>query len=312
MSALVSVIMPAFNADQFIGAAIQSVLMQTHANWELIIVDDGSTDNTKSVAEEFSKLDGRIKVLHQSNRKQGAARNHAIKHAHGEWLAFLDADDYWVPEKLSSQLYAANETKAKWLFSNAELLQQDTGEKCEIGAHIGWLNGLDAVEKVIHRNCIPLSTVLVSRQILIEAGGFTEMPAIQNAEDYHLWCRLLMKDVYAYGMPASLCIYRMHATAATAVDRTVALPLLHARADLAGIRHPLQHVVQSISFTEICSWLSINYNRSSEASQSVFAKFVLISKQCEISLSLPLRWPWYLLLPGRVIRRQFYAFHATD
>lgn len=304
--------MPAFNAAPFIGSAIESVLTQTHPAWELIVVDDGSTDDTRAVAERFAKQDNRITVLQQSNKKQGPARNLAIRHAQGEWLAFLDADDYWVPEKLSRQLHTAHETNAKWIFSNAQLLEQETGEIYIMGAQSGWLTGKLAIEKMLHQNCIPLSTVLIEKQLVVEAGGFTEQPAIQNAEDYHLWCRLFMKDIHAYGMPAQLTIYRMHAAAATASDRTVLIPLLHARADLAYIFHPCQQKMRSVSIAEISQWLTSNYSRSSEKSQALFGQFKWLLQQEKIQLPMLLHWPFSKILPGRIIRKQFSLFHALD
>jgi glycosyltransferase involved in cell wall biosynthesis len=98
-SGLVSVMMPAFNAERFIRQAIESVLEQSYSNWELIVVDDGSTDETAEALKEF--VDPRIKVIHQSNAGESAARNAALEHAGGEFLAFLDADDVYLPNHLA-------------------------------------------------------------------------------------------------------------------------------------------------------------------------------------------------------------------
>lgn len=100
---LVSIIMPSWNTERFIAESIQSVLNQTYSNWELIIVDDCSTDNTDEVVASFN--DSRIKYLH-NEKNSGAAltRNRAMREAQGEWIAFLDSDDLWAPEKLQKQL----------------------------------------------------------------------------------------------------------------------------------------------------------------------------------------------------------------
>src|SRR5690349_25117803 len=100
---LISVIMPAYNAEKFVAESISSVITQTYKNWELIIVDDGSTDNTKNIIEEFAKHDARIKYIYQENAKQGKARNTGIAMAKSGLVAFLDADDLWLPQMLESQ-----------------------------------------------------------------------------------------------------------------------------------------------------------------------------------------------------------------
>lgn len=98
----VSVITPAYNCEKFLKSTIQSVLNQTYQNWEMIIVDDGSTDNTYSLALEYAKQDERIKVLkNKENSGIGFTRNVAIENANGRYLAFLDADDLWSKEKLA-------------------------------------------------------------------------------------------------------------------------------------------------------------------------------------------------------------------
>src|SRR5205809_3501840 len=102
--ALVSVIMPAYNAGKFITESIESVIAQTYAYWELLIVDDGSTDNTKNVIQNFSEKDKKIRYFFQANGKQGKARNMALSYASGNYIAFLDADDIWLPQKLEVQV----------------------------------------------------------------------------------------------------------------------------------------------------------------------------------------------------------------
>ena len=101
----ISVIMPAFNCEKYISKSIDSVLHQTHKNWELIIVDDNSSDNTASIASEYAKKDSRIRVINQiPNAGCAQARNLGISEAKGKYIAFLDSDDMWVAEKLEKQL----------------------------------------------------------------------------------------------------------------------------------------------------------------------------------------------------------------
>jgi glycosyltransferase involved in cell wall biosynthesis len=110
---LVSVIMPAYNAGKYIAQSIRSVAAQTCAGWELVVVDDGSTDDTAEVVRGFASADARVKYVQQANGRQGRARNNGIAHAAGDLIAFLDADDLWVERKLELQLKAfAVEEKA--------------------------------------------------------------------------------------------------------------------------------------------------------------------------------------------------------
>src|SRR5262249_61710555 len=97
---LVSIIMPAYNAGKYIADSIQSVLAQTYSDWELIVVDDGSTDNTATVVQQFVTRDSRIKYFFQENGRLGKARNTGIKNASGSLIAFLDSDDLWLETQL--------------------------------------------------------------------------------------------------------------------------------------------------------------------------------------------------------------------
>src|SRR5882757_4082321 len=101
---LVSVIMPAYNAEKYIAEAINSVKQQTYTAWELIVIDDGSTDNTAAIIKKYAGTDNRIMYTYQANGGQGKARNNGLKKATGEYVAFLDADDLWIPEKLNTQV----------------------------------------------------------------------------------------------------------------------------------------------------------------------------------------------------------------
>ncbi|MBT8295755.1 MAG: glycosyltransferase, partial [Gramella sp.] len=118
-SRLVSVIMPAYNSEVFISEAIASVRSQIYSNWELLIIDDASTDATKEIILEFSQNDERIKILENaSNRGTHYARNKGIVAAQGDLIAFLDADDLWKPEKLQKQVKFLREENATACFSS--------------------------------------------------------------------------------------------------------------------------------------------------------------------------------------------------
>ena len=102
---LVSIIMPAYNSEKYISESIESVIKQTYQNWELLITDDKSQDSTRTIVKSYSKKDPRIKLFFNSeNGGAGVARNNSIKEANGRFIAFLDADDIWLPEKLEKQI----------------------------------------------------------------------------------------------------------------------------------------------------------------------------------------------------------------
>ena len=130
MNDLVSIIMPSYNTEQYIAETIQSVINQTYQNWELIIVDDCSTDNTDTVVGKIK--DSRIRYL-KNEKNSGAAvsRNKALREANGRWVAFLDSDDLWKPEKLEKQISFMMKKKCYFSYTNYEEIDAD-GNKTNV------------------------------------------------------------------------------------------------------------------------------------------------------------------------------------
>ena len=122
---LVSVIMPSYNTAKYIAESIESIMNQTYPYWELIIVDDCSTDNTDSVVENYLS-DTRIRYL-KNEKNSGAAisRNYALREAKGKWIAFLDSDDVWLPEKLETQIAFMLEKNCSFSYTNYEEIDED-------------------------------------------------------------------------------------------------------------------------------------------------------------------------------------------
>src|SRR5688572_29899913 len=116
--------MPAYNTEKYIGESIQSVVDQTYENWELLVIDDGSTDKTADIIRAYAARDSRVKYLFQQNTRQAKARNTGIENLHGTLIAFLDADDLWLPEKLERQLQAMNATNADVIYSNGLIIYE--------------------------------------------------------------------------------------------------------------------------------------------------------------------------------------------
>jgi len=209
---IVSVIMPVFNAGQFIAEAVDSVIKQTFNRWELIIVNDGSTDDTRSIAEKYVAADARIKLITQENKKLSAARNTGITAAKGEWIAFLDADDFWVPEKLEKQLAATEKHPAAGvIFSDGFVFyNNDVKTAQHYGTVVGYFAPADIYKLEYRGNYIPVLSVLVKKKELDTVGPQDEK--LRACEDWDYWLRLALQGVSFYGMEEKLFYYRKHAS----------------------------------------------------------------------------------------------------
>lgn len=183
----VSVIIPTYNRAHLVGRAIQSVLNQTYRDFELIIVDDGSTDNTEEVIKQFQKQDKRIKyLLHEKNRGGSAARNTGIKNTSGVFLSFLDSDDQWLPNKLESEV--------KILYNNQNCIICVTGykfinENNEKIISCSNINKKNISQKIVLRGeCITTNDFTVRKDLTVKIGGFDE--ALPARQDWDFWIRI--------------------------------------------------------------------------------------------------------------------------
>ncbi len=187
----ISVIMPAFNAEKFIARAIRSVIAQTFSDFEVIVIDDGSVDSTREIAEGFAKQDKRIHVLHEENRGTARARNNGLDIAQGLYVSFLDADDCWEPEFLVSTFERAQETDAKFIYSWAEEQFTD-GERKFIG-DVRQIEGkMDSYlhESGEYRQPFHTCSVLISRDI-IENNNIRFPEGIKYSEDTAFFLQVL-------------------------------------------------------------------------------------------------------------------------
>ena len=272
---LVSIVMPAYNAEQYIAASIESILAQTHTAWELWIVDDGSTDATRQVVEAYCQRDSRIHYLYQQNARQGAARNNAIAHATGQLLAFLDSDDLWLPHKLATQLVQLHSSGADLVFADAYVFYDsyEPGTDYKVlGAVPGIFTGQVGLEACLRSNPIPILTVLATKAAISRAGDFSENPKIQNAEDYHLWLRLLLTGSTLIGYPVILAAYRESYASVSGSDRINTQQVIEAKAELAQL-FPASNPLIERSLEE-----SIRENMYKFASYNSEAFFATVSR----------------------------------
>lgn len=218
----VSVAIPAYNAAEFLEETVASVRSQTTSDWELIIVDDGSTDRTPEIADRAAASDSRIRSINQENRGVGAARNAAIEVASADWIALLDADDQFLPQKLERQLTAAATGDCDMIYGAVEVFGE-TGlrsyDKWRTDEAEFRLNASEGAWRMIGHNFVPLSSTVVRRELLNEVGGFSEDPALHMVEDLQMWLRLLGRGARLRFLPHADTRYRIHGENGSGQDR---------------------------------------------------------------------------------------------
>ena len=198
---LVSIIMPSWNTGRFIAESIQSVLNQTYTNWELLIVDDCSTDNTDQVVASFN--DHRIKYFH-NEKNCGAAltRNKAMREAQGEWIAFLDSDDLWMPEKLEKQIRFMKENGYVLTFTEYEKIDE---EDTPLNIYVSGPNVVDK-RRMYNYDYIGQLTMMYSAKHF----GLIQIKDIKKNNDYAIRLQLYKKQgTEAYLLKENLAKYRI-------------------------------------------------------------------------------------------------------
>lgn len=206
-SPLVSVILPTYNQAKYLQRSIESVLAQTYLNWELVVWDDGSTDNSKEIVNSFS--DHRIKYYFERNHGAPYARNRAIEISQGIYLALLDSDDQWVDDKLSVQVKVMDSNpNIDVLFTDFLSINYSTNEKnLAFGEYSGVMKLLDVqqfddslfiinsgfLNGLVIDNFIASDTIILRREVLGRIGGFNE--SLRNSDDFELWWRMGLTGV---------------------------------------------------------------------------------------------------------------------
>ena len=208
---LVSIVVPVYNAGQFIGETIRHVQSQTYRKWELLLVDDCTTDNSRELISEQTGKDGRIRLVTQKENGGAArARNRGIEEACGQYICFLDADDIWMPDKLEAELAYLNHIqqkenpKAGFVFTGYEFAD-------ETGAGLGKI--VHVPERISYRQALKnttifTSTVMIDRLIIPDAD--IRMPCIAS-EDTATWWQILKRHGAGYGLDKNLVKYRRSA-----------------------------------------------------------------------------------------------------
>jgi teichuronic acid biosynthesis glycosyltransferase TuaG len=205
---IVSIVMPAYNAEKYIQQSIDSVLHQTYANWELIIINDGSTDRTAEIVRQNMIRDSRIVLIDQINKKQAGARNSGLRASRGEWIAFLDADDIWLSDKLKIQIKGRD--FADVIYTGGTILYEDQHREEAYPIEEGFFSSTEMYMKLYLKNPIPNLSVLMKRKWIDKIGLQNESLEVVGCEDWEYWIRLAKNGATFYGIPDKLFIYRIH------------------------------------------------------------------------------------------------------
>ncbi len=212
MQPKVSVIIPTYNSAPFIVATIRSVLDQTYSNYEVVIVDDGSTDDTLQVVNDFmsSSCDfvDKILVFSKPNGGPASARNLAISNSTGQFIAFLDGDDLWTPNKLTEQVeFLECHPEVGMTFAEAVVFIEQSGQK-EFRETIGY-TGKTSFCYLLLGDHIPNSTVMIRRECVDKIGLLNESRELVAVEDYEYWLRLA-HSFPIKGIAKQMAFYRVH------------------------------------------------------------------------------------------------------
>ncbi|GGE33689.1 glycosyltransferase family 2 protein [Psychroflexus planctonicus] len=199
---LVSIITPSYNSQDFIQETINSVISQTHQNWEMIIVDDASSDGTPTLLKEISKKESRVKYhLLKNNSGPAVARNKAIELAQGKYLAFLDADDIWFPFHLTNSIATIKDKKVPFVFAS----YKRSNENLEFV-----YSDFVVPEKVTYSDILKTNSIsCLTAFVNVSKLGKEKMPLIKKRQDMGLWLTYLKKIPYAHGIQECHAIYRI-------------------------------------------------------------------------------------------------------
>lgn len=206
---LISIITPVFNGSKYITQTIESVINQTYPNWEMVIVNDGSNDNTEEIVQNFSGKESRIRLINQSNGGSASARNNALRNAKGRYISFLDADDIWDNTFLEKQIKFIQKTDAPIVFSsyrrideNGNIILKDFIVPTKVGYH--------DLLKTCSISCL---TSLFDKDKIGDVYFNEKLKSLRD--DFAFWLSILKKGIYAYGNTEVLASYRVFNSSTT-------------------------------------------------------------------------------------------------
>lgn len=228
---LVSIITPAFRVESVIGETIKSVIAQTYSNWEMLIAEDCSPDNTRDVIRQWAQTDARVRLIPLvRNGGPAMARNAALERASGRWIAFLDSDDLWLPQKLERTLEHAKAHQAGLTFTG---FRRITADGSMIGGYVS-VPGSLSYHQLLGNTAIATSTVLLDRYVV----GDIRMKKTYY-DDFDCWLQILKNNNLAYGLDEDLMYYRVMGQSVSRNKRRSAAHVWRAYRELEGLSLPV-------------------------------------------------------------------------
>lgn len=212
MTPLVSVIVPVYNAENFIAETVRSVIDQSYKNWELWLVDDGSTDCSAQVIDSFVKTDARIKYIYKENGGQASARNLGIENSSGQYIAFLDSDDIWHPEKLEAQIgQMLSDPEIDLCYTAGRIFETSTADSVPYPKWIyGKNSGREWTVELFQRCGLINSSVIFKRELVADGTRLDEADEQRGTEDWALWLAFAVGGKTFFGLDRELVFYRDH------------------------------------------------------------------------------------------------------
>jgi glycosyltransferase involved in cell wall biosynthesis len=311
---LVSVIIPAYNAEAFIEKTLRSVMAQTYQNLEVIVVDDGSQDGTAAIVQSIAQEDHRIHFFHQANAGVAAARNLAIQKAHGELIAPIDADDIWFPQNLEKQVRCIT-TDAGIGFVYSWSVEIDESDQLSGGFHASYQQG-EVYLALLNQNFIGnASAVLLRRECLNQVGGYNSTLRAQGAqgsEDWDLYLRL--SERYSVGVVPEFLVGYRQITTSMSRNRSSMAKSQSLVVEAAKQRHPeIPETIYRWSLSRFYLYLARQSYRSSDIKEVLY--WLYKAYKLDIVMTL-LRHDFYALFIKSSLRKislQPYPFlHLTS
>jgi glycosyltransferase involved in cell wall biosynthesis len=205
---LVSAILPVYNGERYLSETLESLLRQTYPALEVIAIDDGSRDRSPAILDGYGqKFGGRLRIIHIPNSGVSSARNAGVEKARGSYIAFIDQDDLWTPDKVARQVDALTRSHSRISFTNMAVIDEDG---CTIKSRAMRFPGKDAVdwfEWILFDPTIAISSVMLERSLFLETGGFSS--ELRLAEDYDLLLKILSRE-HPEVVDQELLCYRQH------------------------------------------------------------------------------------------------------
>jgi glycosyltransferase involved in cell wall biosynthesis len=250
----IAVIIPAYNSTPYLRETLQSVFNQTHPPDEILVIDDGSTDGTPALAESFGP---KVRVFYRSQQRQASNRNFGAEQTSCEWLAFLDHDDLWEPNKLERQMEELSRHPDADLCYTARVNFVQDGDTFRRGKIISVPPAQDIQRSLYVNTTFMPGSVLIRRSAYLAAGGFD--PNLKLVEDWDLWLRLLHRGISFAACPEPLLLHRIHAN----------MQSKNAMDALAEVKHIYRrHVLPHLSPTT--RWIKHQISQSGQESAAAY------------------------------------------